>query len=252
MSFRILLSGATGVIGTTIQQLVEADEDLTIAGTASREGFFDDAAGGDVIIDFSHPDLCMQSLDFAVEHGIPMVIGTTGLDAAQHERIEKAAKTIAICQAANFSLGVNLLIELARCAAEALGEDFDIEILEIHHRRKIDAPSGTALTLGRELASARGRDPDQSAVFDRSGTREPRRPGQIGYQALRGGEVPGEHTVHFLGDGERLELTHRSSDRSIFARGALLAARRLVDHEPGMADFSALMLGIRSSNESKR
>lgn len=243
MTVSILLSGATGVIGTTIQQLVDADESLAIAGRASRSTFFDGNARGDVVVDFSHPDLCLKSLDFAVEHRIPMVIGTTGLDAAADDRIRAAAEHIAICRAANFSPGVNLLFELASRAAAALGEDFDIEILETHHRRKIDAPSGTALALGREVAAARGLDPDESAVFDRSGKRAPRETGQIGYQAIRGGDVPGEHTVHFMGDAERLELTHRAADRTLFARGALLAARKLAGQPPGVVDFAKLVFG---------
>lgn len=242
MSVKILLSGATGVIGEVIETLVKADDALEVTGRASRDRFFDNDTPGDVVIDFSHPELCLKSLDFAVARGLPMVVGTTGLDPEQKERIERAAESIAICQASNFSLGVNLLIDLARRAAGALDEDFDIEIVETHHRRKLDAPSGTALTLGRELAVARGVDPDESAVFDRSARREPRRRGQIGYQALRGGEVAGEHTVHFLGDGERIELTHRSADRSIFARGALLAAKRIAGRGPGRVEFASLVL----------
>lgn len=243
MSLKILLSGATGVIGKTIGEVVATDAGLRIAATASRHRFFESGADGDVVIDFSHPDLCLKSLDFAVDRKLPMVIGTTGLDQDAEKRIAKAAEQIAICQSANFSLGINLLSRLAANAARALGEDFDIELFEIHHRRKVDAPSGTALALGRELASARDLDPEQSAVFDRSTVRQPRQAGQIGYQALRGGDVPGEHTVMFLGDAERLELTHRAADRTIFARGALAAARRVVGCKPGRVEFAELVLG---------
>lgn len=244
MSLKILLSGATGVIGQTIGRLVEADPKLSIAGTASRLRFFESGACGDVVIDFSHPDLCLKSLEFAIVHKLPMVIGTTGLDAQAQRQIEEAAAEIAICQAANFSLGVNLLMRLVSDAARALDEtEFDIELVETHHRRKIDAPSGTALALGRALAAARGRDFGESAVFDRSGERRAREIGEIGYQALRGGDVPGEHTVMFLGDAERLEMTHRAADRTIFARGALAAARRMVGRKPGRVKFAELVLG---------
>lgn len=244
MNLKILLSGATGVIGRTVRGLAAADESVEIVGEASRDEFFDAGASADVIIDFSHPELCGKSLEFAVEHGIPMVIGTTGLDADDERRIDEAAGTIAVCRAANFSLGVNLLMRLVADAARALDEgEFDIELIETHHRRKIDAPSGTALALGRELAAARGRNFDECAVFDRSGDRKGRNTGEIGYQALRGGDVPGEHTVMFLGDAERLELTHRAADRTIFARGALVAARRLVGRKPGRVEFAELVLG---------
>lgn len=243
MSLKILLSGATGVIGKTIGELVAADAGLSIVATASRHRFFESGADGDVVIDFSHPDLCLKSLEFAIDRKLPMVIGTTGLDQDTEERIGKAAEQIAICRSANFSLGINLLARLAARAARALGEDFDIEVLETHHRRKVDAPSGTALALGRELARARDLDPEQSAVFDRSNTRQPRQAGQIGYQAVRGGDVPGEHTVFFFGDAERLELTHRAADRTIFARGALAAARRVVGCKPGRVEFAELVLG---------
>jgi len=242
MSIEILLSGATGSTGRALIAQIGADPQFRLAGTASRDHFFDPNADADVIIDFSHPVLLEKVLAYAQRHRLPMVIGTTGINAEQAGLIKKAATEIAICQAANFSLGVNVMMRLAAQAARALGEDFDIEISEMHHRRKIDAPSGTALAMGATLAAARDLDVDKCAVFDRTRHRIPRSKGEIGYQALRGGDVAGEHTVYFLADGERLELTHRATDRLIFARGALLAARRMIDRSPGLIDFADLVL----------
>ncbi len=239
---RILLSGSSGVIGRHLVELIEADAALSLSGAADREHFFDDSADGDVLIDFSHPELTRRSLEFAARRKIPAVIGTTGLDEACLRAIEQAANRIPVCVAANFSLGVNLLLALAARTAASLGPEYEIEISEIHHRRKLDAPSGTALALGQAVAKARGLDLDGVRVDDRSRHRAPRQPGEIGFQAIRGGDVAGEHTVYFLADGERLELTHRATDRRIFARGALLAAEKLVGRPPGRVDFASLVL----------
>lgn len=228
---KILLSGATGKVGRVIEALVADGDDLKIVGRSSRERFFDDPRSGDVVIDFSRPELCMKSLAYAKNHDIPCLIGTTGLDASDQARIAAASESIPICQAANFSIGVNLLLDLVRRAAAGLPSTFDAEISEIHHRWKIDAPSGTALALGRAVASARGLDHDTAATRDREGARAG---GEIGYQSIRGGDVAGEHTVMFLGDGERLELAHKAADRAVFARGALHAARWLVGKPPGL------------------
>jgi len=229
--FSFLLSGASGKVGREIQLLVEADPVLAIAAQATSDRFFADDSGGDVLIDFSRPQLTARAVDFAVEHAIPMVIGTTGLDNSLQERILEASGGIAICQAANFSIGVNLLLDLVTRAAASLPDAFEVEISELHHRWKVDAPSGTALALGRAAAEGRGEDHDAGAHVRGGGARQP---GEIGYQVARGGDVAGEHTVFFLGDGERLELTHRAADRAIFARGALHAARWLVGKPPGL------------------
>ena len=231
MSLKILLSGSTGKVGQVIEELVSADEELEIVARASTTQFFDASQSGDVLIDFSRSELCLKSLAHAKRRGIACLIGTTGLDASAQARIEAASDSIPICQAANFSIGVNLLLDLVRRAAAALPPEFDIEISELHHRWKVDAPSGTALALGRAAAEGRGWEHDRAAECNRNGARVS---GEIGYQAARGGDVPGEHTVLFLGDGERLELTHRASDRAIFARGALHAARWLVNQPPGL------------------
>jgi 4-hydroxy-tetrahydrodipicolinate reductase len=243
MSFQILLSGASGAVGRTIVELIDGDSHLQLAGEASRQQFFEPDVEADVIIDFSHPALLDQVIQFAVRRRLPLVTGTTGLDERLEHRLREAAEHIPVCHAANFSLGVNLLARLAGQAARALGEDYDIEILETHHRRKLDAPSGTARWLGQVVSEARGLDFEQSAVHDRSNRRQPRGGSEIGYQAIRGGDVAGEHTVFYLADGERLELTHRSTDRRVFARGALLAAARITDQPPGMLDFADLVLG---------
>lgn len=242
MSFEILLSGATGTTSEALVKLIDDEPHVHIMGRASSQMFFEPDIEADVIIDFSHPELLERTLAFAVRRHLPLIIGTTGIGPDLESQILQAAESIAICRAANFSLGVNLLIRLVAEAAAALDESFDVEINEIHHRRKVDAPSGTALVLGAAVAVARGKEFDLHGVFDRSEQRRRRLPGEIGLQALRGGDVPGEHTVYFLGDGERLELTHRASDRSIFARGALLAAQRIVNRPPGMVEFSDLVL----------
>ncbi len=228
---KILLSGATGRVGREIRRLAEQEGLAEIAGRASRERFFATEAAGDVLIDFSRPELTDRALAFAAKHAVPMVIGTTGLDDGVQGRINQAASSIAICQAANFSIGVNLLLDLVGRAAAGLPEAFEVEIAELHHRWKTDAPSGTALALGRAAAEARGAEPDAVGRVRGDGKRQS---GKIGYQVARGGDVVGEHTIFFLGDGERLELTHRASDRAIFARGALHAARWLVNQPPGM------------------
>lgn len=242
MSLQILVSGATGAVGRTILDVIESDDHLALAGQATSREFFEPDVDADVIVDFSHPDLLEQVVHFAVRRRIPLVTGTTALGQKRQCKLYEAAERIPVCQAANFSIGVTVLLQLAERATRALGEDFDIEILEAHHRRKLDAPSGTALWLGETVARARGHKLADQAVNDRSGHRRARTPGEIGFQAIRGGDVAGEHTVYFLADGERLELTHRASDRRVFARGALLAARRILHEPAGLFSFSDLVL----------
>jgi 4-hydroxy-tetrahydrodipicolinate reductase len=242
MSIEILLSGATGTTSQALVDLIEGDSRYRIAGRASSNMFFEPDVEADVIIDFSHPDLLHKTLSFALRRKLPLVVGTTGIGPDLENELVAASENIAICRAANFSPGVNLLIHLTRQAAAILDQSFDAEIFEIHHRRKLDTPSGTALALGAAVAQGRGQDIDQCSIFDRSQQRRAREAGEIGHQALRGGDVAGEHTVYFLGDGERLELTHRAIDRSVFARGALMAAQKLIDHPAGYVDFSDLLL----------
>ncbi len=244
MNLQILLSGASGAVGRTIGEVIASNSHFLLVGKASRRQFFEPDVEADVIVDFSHPALLARVIQFAVRRRLPLVTGTTGLDPALERKLEEAAEHIPVCHAANFSLGVNLLVRLAGQAASALGEGFDIEILEAHHRRKLDAPSGTARWLGQEVSKARGLNFESSGVNDRSNRRQARHQAEIGYQAIRGGDVAGEHTVFFLGDGERLELTHRSTDRQVFARGALAAASRITGRRAGMVDFADLVLGM--------
>ena len=199
----------------------------------------------EVYIDFTSSEGTAAALQVAVRHGVAAVIGTTGLSADTRGVMDQAAKKIPMVYAPNFSLGVNVLMRLVERAAAVLPVEYDIEILEVHHRDKKDAPSGTALALGE--SAARGRDETLSDVqrTDRTGTsKKSRRPGEIGFQALRGGDVVGEHTVCFFGPSERIELTHRASSRSIFAQGAVRAATWVVGQKPGIYDM-ADVLGLR-------
>src|SRR5690348_11109825 len=202
------------------------------AAVAQDSGFTIDQDHGDVLVDFSAPDALQASLDRAVGAGIPILVGTTGLDELADGRIAAAAQDIAVLRAANTSLGVALLADLAERAAKVLGPDWDIEISETHHRNKADAPSGTALLLGK--AAAHGRGTELQAERARLGTGLKRQRGSIGFASLRGGSVAGDHDVMFLGPDERLILSHRAESRMIFARGALAATRFLVGKPAGV------------------
>ena len=202
------------------------------AAAAEDPSFAIDPDHGDLLVDFSAPDALQASLDRAVSANIPILVGTTGLDELAGQRIERAAKQVAVLRAANTSLGVALLSELVERAARVLGPEWDIEIAEAHHRMKADAPSGTALLLGE--AAARGRGAPLAAERGRDGTGLKREQGSIGFASLRGGTVAGDHDVMFLGPGERLILSHRAESRTIFARGALAAARFLIGKPAGL------------------
>ena len=188
----------------------------------------------DVAIDFSQPAATAEHVTLAAALGKPIVIGTTGLTPAQEEAVRAAARVIPIVWAANTSLGINLLLGLVAQVAERLGVDWDIEILEMHHRGKVDAPSGTALALGRSAAAGRGTSLEDSAQRGRDGITGPRRAGAIGFAALRGGDAVGDHHVIFAGAGERLELIHRATNRAIYAKGAVRAAQWVVGRAPGL------------------
>lgn len=187
----------------------------------------------DVAIDFTRPEVSVHHAYVAAAMGKPIVIGTTGFNAEQLQMITDAASHVPIVLAPNMSVGVNLLSALVEIVAQTLDPRFDIEIVEMHHRHKIDAPSGTALALGEAAAHGRAVSLKNRAVYDRKGNSGPRKRGDIGFAVLRGGDVVGEHTVLFANDGERLELTHKASDRRIFAAGALHAAKWLVSQQPG-------------------
>jgi len=191
------------------------------------------AAVSDVLIDFSSPHALESNLAAAMVAGVPVVVGTTGLEERHHWLVDDAASTIAVLQTGNTSLGVTLLAHLVREAASRLGEDWDIEIVETHHRMKVDAPSGTALLLGEAAAAGRGVRLADCSERGRDGITGARESGAIGFASLRGGTVAGDHTVHFLADNERLALSHLAENRGIFAKGAVRAAQWLLGKEPG-------------------
>lgn len=195
----------------------------------------------DVLVDFSLPEPSIDALRVCCDQGAAMVIGTTGYSRDQQDAINAAAADIAIIQAPNYSAGVNLSLDLVRRATAALGDDFDIEIIEAHHRHKVDAPSGTALKLGEVAADAAGRNLDDCAVYAREGHTGARDRGAIGFSTVRGGDIVGEHTVLFAGEGERIEITHRASSRQTFAGGALRAAVWAAGQSPGRYDMNDVL-----------
>jgi 4-hydroxy-tetrahydrodipicolinate reductase len=198
----------------------------------------------DVLIDFSIPAVTAANAAFCLEHGKKMVIGTTGLDDNQLQQVQMASQANAICMASNYATGVNLCFKLAELAASVLGDEVDIEISEAHHRHKIDAPSGTALSLGESVASALGRDLKDVAVYGREGQTGARDRQTIGFATVRAGDIVGDHTVLFAGEGERIEITHKASSRMAFARGAVRAAKWLTTKESGLFDMQDV-LGLR-------
>jgi 4-hydroxy-tetrahydrodipicolinate reductase len=240
----VTVCGATGATGHVVVQRIVADPALALAGALAAP---DDPAqgseltpgvnvtadpaialrGADVLVDFSTPEALAAVLDVLELRPIPLVVGTTGLPETMRARLDTLAVVVPVLMAPNMSIGVQLLRRLVRLAAAAAGPDWDVEIVELHHRRKVDAPSGTALALAADVAGALGLDPATALESGRHGTTGPRLDGLIGVQALRGGDVVGEHTVMLLGQGERLEIIHRATDRGTFAAGALRAARWL-------------------------
>lgn len=263
MALDLVVSGATGRMGQALSRLIDDAEDLRALGGIARHAPDEAGALGypeilpiaearelvsraDVIIDFSAPeqlDALLEKCAASLE-GRPLVVGTTGLEQAILDRLDELAAAAPVLVAANFSVGVNLLLGLVEQAARALpAERYDIEIVETHHRRKEDAPSGTALALAGAAARGRGLDLDDHRIDGRSGRPGARPTAEIGIHALRGGSVPGEHTVHLLGERERISLGHTALSRDLFAEGALLAARWLATQEPGrygMKDVLAL------------
>jgi 4-hydroxy-tetrahydrodipicolinate reductase len=239
---RIVLSGATGRMGQTLARMIHEDAGLSLVAGIGKmpepacelgcpvvetpETAGDWIRGADVVIDFSAPELLRRIVEMHGDTlaGKALVVGTTGLGDDDRAMLERAAERTAVLQAANFSVGVNLLVALAQQAAAVLGDDYDVEIVEAHHRRKVDAPSGTALVLGEAVAKGRGVALDDVRVDGRSGRPGERPRGEIAFHALRGGDVVGEHRVMLIGDRERIELTHLAQDRALFAEGALRAA----------------------------
>ena len=246
---KVAISGAAGRMGRTLIDALAADAELTLAcafdAAAGQAGGLKIAtdpaavAQAEVVIDFTRPEGTLALL----KHARAMVIGTTGFTEEDKDRIRDAAKRIPIVMAANFAVGVNTVYQLAESAARILGDAYDVEIVEAHHHHKVDAPSGTALELGRVVARALGRDLQKNAVFGRKGDLGERKAKEIGFHAIRGGDIVGEHTVIFAGTGERVEVTVRSQSRATYANGALRAAKWLKGRPPAlyaMADVLGL------------
>ncbi|HLG22504.1 MAG TPA: 4-hydroxy-tetrahydrodipicolinate reductase [Candidatus Manganitrophaceae bacterium] len=258
---KLTITGAAGRMGRAILDSLYQQEDLTLGAALERKGHPSvgkDAGGligvgkwgvmvsdrmkkaaeeGEVIVDFTSPQTTLLIVQEALSKKKPVVIGTTGFTTDDEKKLAKAAQKIPIVLSPNMSVGVNVMLKLLADAAVALGEAYDIEIFEIHHRQKKDAPSGTALRMGEVLALARGTSLPRVGRFARQGTIGPRPSGEIGIQSLRAGDVVGEHTVIFAGPGERIELAHRAQSRDNFARGALLAARWVAERQPGLYDM---------------
>jgi 4-hydroxy-tetrahydrodipicolinate reductase len=238
VSLRIAVAGASGRMGRMLIDAVEAAPDCTLAGTLDVGS--DIAAAltdAQVLIDFTRPEGTLAHLAACRGRGIKMVIGTTGFSEAQKAEIAAASKDIALMLSPNMSVGVNVVLRLLDTAARALAEGYDIEIVEAHHRHKVDAPSGTALKMGEVVAAALGRDLKECAVYGREGVTGERDPSTIGFATVRGGDIVGDHTVMFCGTGERIEIAHKSASRATYAQGALRAARFLADKPNGLFDM---------------
>jgi 4-hydroxy-tetrahydrodipicolinate reductase len=232
---RVAVAGSSGRMGQMLIEAVNAAPDCTLAGTLDigadvRTGL----ANAQVLIDFTRPEGTLAHLAACRELGVKAVIGTTGFSDAQKAAIAEHAKHIAIVMAPNMSVGVNVVFKLLDMAARALAEGYDIEIVEAHHRHKVDAPSGTALKMGEVVAAALGRDLKDFAVYAREGVTGERDPSSIGFATVRGGDIVGDHTVMFCGTGERIEITHKSASRATYAQGSLRAARFLADKPAGL------------------
>ena len=263
----IAVAGASGRMGHMLIEAIRASEDCRLAGAldvpsspaigndacaflghASGVAVTSDLAAGlrdaRVLIDFTRPEGTMAHLAACRQHGVGMVIGTTGLSEAQKAQIADAAKSIPIMFAPNMSVGVNVTLKLLQMAAKALSTGYDIEIIEAHHRHKVDAPSGTALKMGEVIAEAIGRDLKTCAVYAREGVTGERDPSTIGFSTIRGGDIVGDHTVLFAGTGERIEITHKSASRATYAQGSLRAVRFLADKRNGLYDMFDV-LGLR-------
>ncbi|HIR56453.1 MAG TPA: 4-hydroxy-tetrahydrodipicolinate reductase [Candidatus Gallacutalibacter pullicola] len=247
---RILVSGCNGHMGHVVCDCIAARTDCAVAAgldlVVPEHSSFpvftkpeDITAGVDVIIDFSHPSVLSPLLAYAVKNGIPAVLCTTGYSKEQVEEIKEASKKIPVFYSRNMSLGINLLIELSKKAAQVLGPQFDIEIVEKHHNQKIDAPSGTALMLADGISSVLSEEPHY--VYDRHSQRKKRDPNEIGIHSVRGGTIVGEHEVIFAGRHEVITLAHSAQSKEVFANGAVNAAVYLANQKPGLYDMSDLL-----------
>ena len=262
---RIAITGAAGRMGKTLVELIHQSDDLILgaalekadspvlgqdAGSLAGVGELGVVVSADlgavleqfdVLIDFSVPQATLACLPVLVAGGRKLVVGTTGFDAQGVAEIEAAAKAMAILKAPNMSVGVNVVFKLIEIAAEALRDEVDVEVIEAHHRHKIDAPSGTAVRMGEILAGTLNRDLERDAIYGRQGTTGPRDRRTIGFATVRGGDIVGDHTVLYAGTGERIEITHRAQSRANFAQGALRAARYLADKANGLYDMQDVL-----------
>jgi 4-hydroxy-tetrahydrodipicolinate reductase len=264
---KIAIAGASGRMGRMLIETVLNESDAELVGALDRPGapelgqdagaflgkttgvvLTDDIervfADADFLIDFTRPEGTLAHLEAALRHNVKMIIGTTGFDDAQKAQLRAAGEKIAIVFAPNMSIGVNVTMKLLEFAAKQFAQGYDIEIIEAHHRHKVDAPSGTALAMGEVVAKALGRDLKDCAVYGREGVTGERDPSTIGFAAIRGGDIVGDHTVLFAGIGERIEITHKSANRLSYAQGALRAARFLASRERGLFDMQDV-LGLR-------
>lgn len=259
-AIRVAIAGASGRMGRMLIEAVRASGDCVLAGAldiASSPAIGSDAtaflgvasgvpitadvraglANADVLIDFTRPEGTLEHLAVCAQVGVKAVIGTTGFTAEQKEAIAAAAQKTAVVFAPNMSVGVNVTLKLLDMAARALSTGYDIEVIEAHHRHKVDAPSGTALKMGEVIAQALGRDLKDCAVYAREGVTGERDPSTIGFATIRGGDIVGDHTVLFAGTGERIEISHKSSSRAGYAQGSLRAARFLAAQRTGLFDM---------------
>lgn len=242
---KVVIVGSKGRMGEALTRLAEQDPRLDlVAGVDKGDSILDVIDRCDAVIEFAHHSLTGNLAKMAADHGRALVIGTTGHTAEERQAIEAAARRVPIVFAPNFSVGVNLLFFLTQLAAETLGENYDQEVVEMHHRHKLDAPSGTARRLGEILAEAAGGTYEDLTLHGRHGDVGARPKRVIGMHALRGGDVVGDHTVHFAADGERVELTHRASSRDTFASGALRAAQWVRSRSPGLYSMQDV-LGLK-------
>lgn len=261
---KIAIAGASGRMGRMLIETVLADPAATLSGALDREGspqlgqdagaflgkqtgvvLTDDLdrvfAESDYLIDFTRPEGTIAHIEAALRHDVKLVIGTTGFDNDQKAQLRAASERIGIVFAANMSVGVNVTLKLLEFAARHFATGYDIEIIEAHHRHKVDAPSGTALMMGETIAGALGRDLDSCAVYGREGVTGERDPSTIGFSAIRGGDIVGDHTVLFAGIGERIEITHKSASRLSYAQGALRAVRFLEGRQAGLYDMQDVL-----------
>lgn len=265
MALRVAVTGASGRMGQAVARAISTEAETELACLVARPGSrlvgssaasivgdencpivvsdILDLEAVDVVIDFTLPDSSLVNARACAEAGVPVVIGTTGFSEAEQADIDSTLTSVARCQAANFSTGVNLAYRLLSLAAQVMGADSDIEIHEAHHKHKIDAPSGTALAMGQAVASAMGQSLSDVAQYDRSNERGARAPGSIGFSVTRAGEIVGEHTVLFAADGERLEITHKAGSRDAFASGAVRAAK-FIANKPAGAYTMSNVLGL--------